>query len=140
MLAPSASVAKSARTPPEPASESSPSTLAPGRHRLEQFLHHLRFKLVRGLNEAGLQSRCGRGLRVHCPCDVHLQNLQVGLEGAGLLHRLQDRDHIARSGSDALQLLNQILNRCSFLEIDAVDRLVLRLNRCLLHDLGRSRR
>ena len=67
-----------------------------------------------------------------------LEHNKIGFQSPGCFHGLQDRDHVARSCSGALQLLDQILDRGAFLEVDFVDRLVLRLHRRLLHHLGGS--
>src|ERR1035441_10291641 len=67
------------------------------------------------------------------------QDFQVGLQRAGLLHGLQDRNHVSRPCSCPLQFLDQILHRRSFFQVDAVHRLVLGLHGGLLDDLRGSR-
>src|ERR1035437_2751925 len=72
-----------------------------------------------------------------CPASEHLQ---VGFERAGCLHRLQDRDHVARSCPGSLQFLHQILHCSALFQVNTVHRLVLGLHSGLLHHLRRSRR
>ena len=98
-------------------------------HGLQQFLHHLRFELVGRTH----QPRAAvRGVAVPSlaatPKLAASEHLQVGLQRAGLFHRLQDRDHVARSRSGPLQFLDQIFDRRALFQIDAVDGLVLGLN------------
>src|SRR6266702_4311478 len=70
--------------------------------------------------------------------DYPSKNFQVGLECAGLFHRLQNGDYVARTRTGALQFLDQIFDSSSLFQIDTVHRLVLGLYRGLLHHLRRT--
>src|SRR5262245_34097035 len=92
---------------------------------------------------AALAANAPNGVPV-CPARAGMpaisHHLDVGLDGAGGLDRLQDRDHVERSDAERIEPVDELLQRYAFLDHRELLAVLLHSDTGARHDDGAAAR